>query len=64
MDEKSRREAEERRAGWKPIYADVCLPLDRDALEGKEGRAVEIRIELTGDVRLCYFRIRKGQAGR
>lgn len=64
MDERARREAEERRAGWKPIYADVCLPLDRDALEGKEGKAVEIRIELTGDVRLCYFRIRKGQAGR
>lgn len=64
MDEKARREAQERRAGWKPIYADVCLPLDRDALEGKEGKAVEIRIELTGDVRLCYFRIRKGQAGR
>ncbi len=64
MDEKARREAEERRAGWKPIYAEVCLPLDKDALEGTEGKAVEIRIELTGDVRLCYFRIRKGQIGR
>ena len=55
LDEKARREAQERRAGWKPIYTDVRLPLDRAALEGKAGKAVEIRIELTGDVRLCCF---------
>ena len=64
MDEKARREAEERRAGWKPIYADVRLPLEESALQGKEGKAVEIRIELTGDVRLCGFRMEKPQAGR
>ena len=55
LDEKARREAQERRAGWKPVYTDVRLPLDRAALEGKAGKAVEIRIELTGDVRLCCF---------
>lgn len=64
MDEKARREAEERRAGWKPIYADIRLPLEESALQGKEGKAVEIRIELTGDVRLCSFRMEKPQAGR
>lgn len=59
LDEKSRKEAEERRAGWKPVYADVRLPLEKSALQGKNGETAEIRIELTGDVRLCYFRVEK-----
>lgn len=62
MDEKARKEAQERRAGWKPIYADVRLPLEESALEGTEGKAAEIRMELTGDIRLCYFRTEKPQS--
>lgn len=61
LDEKARKEAIERRAGWKPIYADVCLPLEESALRETESKAVEIRIELTGDIRLCYFRMEKPQ---
>lgn len=64
LDEKARKEAQERRAGWKPVYADVRLPLDKEALEGKYGKAVEIRIELTGDVRLCCFWTQERQTGR
>ncbi len=59
MDEKARKEAKERRAGWKPVYADVCLPLEESVLQDAQGKAVEIRIELTGDIRLCYFRTQK-----
>lgn len=65
LDEKARKEAEERRAGWKPIYADVRLPLEKSALQGTEGKTVEIRIELTGDVRLCgFWTERPGNNGR
>lgn len=63
LDEKSRREAEERRAGWKAIYTDVRLPLEESALQGTDGKAVEIRIEVTGDVRLCCFRIEQNSRG-
>ena len=55
LDEKAREDAKRRKAGWQPVYTDVRLPLDA-ALIGevvKAGKAVEIRLELTGDISLC-----------
>ncbi len=55
LDEKAREDAKRRKASWQPVYTDVRLPLD-EALIGevvKAGKAVEIRLELTGDISLC-----------
>lgn len=55
LDEKAREDAKRRKASWQPVYTDVRLPLD-EALIGevvKAGKAVEICLELTGDISLC-----------
>ena len=63
MDEKGRKEAVEREKTWKTVYADVMLPLPADvAGKAANGQVAEISpctltIRLTGDVRLCYFKI-------
>lgn len=59
MDEKARAEAKLRAASWHPIYTDVRLPLDADVIEGvlQAEKAVEIRLELTGDIRLCSLHV-------
>lgn len=59
LDEKARQEAKRRKASWQPIYTDVSLPLDADVIEEivKAGKAVEIRLELTGDIRLCSLHV-------
>lgn len=55
LDGKAKAEAAQRRASWQPIYTDVRLPLDADVIKEavKEEKAVEIRLELSGDIRLC-----------
>ena len=59
LDEKARREAEQRKAGWQPVYTDVRLPLDADVVREsvESGKAVELRLELTGDIRLCSLQM-------
>lgn len=55
LDAKAEAEARQRRAGWQPIYTDVRLALDEEVLRAatEAEKAVEIRLELTGDIRLC-----------
>jgi len=55
LGEKAVREMEACRATWRPLYTEVMLtfPEDTDFADA----AAEIRIELTGDVRLCYFKL-------
>lgn len=62
------KDTEERIAGWKPVYADVKIELRNDFEEKfseekdskeksfKEKRS-ELVIRMTGDVKLCYYRI-------
>lgn len=59
LDEKARREAEQRKAGWQPVYTDVRLSLDDNVVREivKAGKAVELRLELTGDIRLCSLQM-------
>lgn len=39
---------------WKPVYADVKIPLSCDK-EANQGKIKELEIRLTGDIKLCYF---------
>ncbi|MCM1127819.1 MAG: glycoside hydrolase family 3 C-terminal domain-containing protein [Lachnospiraceae bacterium] len=48
------KEAEERIASWNPVYADVKIDLTYDRT-GEEDRPVELKIKLSGDVKLCYY---------
>ncbi len=59
MDEKAKEDARLRRASWYPIYTDVRLPLDADVVKEaiQAEKAVEIRMELTGDIRLCSLHV-------
>ena len=59
MNEKARMEAKQRRSSWHPIYTDVRLPLDADAVKeaAQAEKAVEIRVELTGDIKLCSLHV-------
>ena len=63
MDEKGHREAIEREKTWKTVYADVKLALPDDIVgkaangQGTEISPCTLTIRLTGDIRLCYFKI-------
>ena len=48
-----KKDAQERVASWKPVYADVKVKLDDQAAGDKKVSELEIRI--SGDIRLCYF---------
>ncbi len=48
-------DTEARIAGWKPVYADVKIDLTHDTKE-KQAPS-ELIIRMTGDVRLCYYRM-------
>lgn len=55
MGEKAARDAMACRATWQPLYTEVMLTFPEDV--DFADTAAEIRIELTGDVRLCYFKL-------
>lgn len=47
------KEAEERIASWNPVYTDVKIDLSYEAVDKNE--PVELKIRLSGDIKLCYF---------
>ena len=49
------KDAKERINTWKPVYADVKIPLVYDAKADQE-KPVELEIRLSGDIKLCYFK--------
>lgn len=49
------KDTEERIAGWKPVYADVKVELTHDIQDGQ--RPSELALQMTGDVKLCYFKM-------
>lgn len=50
------KEAEERIASWGSVYTDVKIDLEYDAADNKEkNMPVELKIRLSGDIRLCYY---------
>ena len=49
------KDAKERINTWKPVYADVKIPLAYDAKADQE-KPVELEIRLSGDIKLCYFK--------
>lgn len=58
------KDTEERIASWKSVYADVKIGLTHMISEsqssdenGSAGQASELTIRMTGDVKLCYYKI-------
>ncbi len=51
-------ETEERIAAWPCVYADVKIPVSCTVKEG-ECRNVNMELRFSGDVKLCYFQMRK-----
>lgn len=51
-------ETEERIASWPCVYADVKIPVSCIVKEG-ECRNVNLELHFSGDVKLCYFQMRK-----
>ncbi|MCM1174942.1 MAG: glycoside hydrolase family 3 C-terminal domain-containing protein [Blautia sp.] len=49
------KDAEERIAGWKPVYADVKIELTHEIQDGQI--PAELTLRLMGDVKLCYFKM-------
>lgn len=51
------REAGERIASWNSVYTDVKIDLAYDMADKKEekNKPVELKIRLSGDIKLCYF---------
>lgn len=41
---------------WRPVYADVKIPLTYDS-KAHQGQAARLEIRLSGDIKLCYFKI-------
>lgn len=50
------KDAEARINTWRPVYADVKIPLTYD-VKAHQGQAAELEIRLSGDIKLCYFKV-------
>ena len=52
------KDAEERINSWPCVYTDVEIPVSCVVKEG-ESRNVNLELHFSGDVKLCYFQMKK-----